>query len=311
MMAEDIRLATAAELTALAAEVYKKANSSDLSSEGYLKRRIVGTLPSVPVMYDFEDGLPRFTIPMINGDIKGVSEILEDESDNKYQSVCSTGAEGASTTIVSSSVVYSELDLSAVSSGSSEVVIEFDFKMQRNGRMRAAIGDLETLRKITGDTKYETDGIAADIFSNADNTFQICGSGGAHESFFGAWLHCRFEINVAAQSVKYSVTNREDASDTQMGTADFRGACDGITGIALYTWLADDTVCFDNIKILTAGEIDIDERAIYIVKKEDVCCFYIYMDGSPVLIGRSDLSVILNDLISRVGALESKEGGWL
>ena len=35
-MAEDIRLATAAELDALAAEVKKKANSVDILSEGYL-----------------------------------------------------------------------------------------------------------------------------------------------------------------------------------------------------------------------------------------------------------------------------------
>lgn len=303
-MAEDIRLATAAELTALAAEVDKKANSADLSSEGYLKRRIVGTLPSVPVIYDFEDGIPRFTAPMLGGGVKGVSNILEDESGNKYQSVCSTGAEGASATIGASSVVYSELDLSAVTGGFSDIVIEFDFKMQRNGRMRAAIGDLETLRKITGDTKYETDGIAADIFSNADNAFQICGSGGAHESFFGAWLHCRFEIDVGARSVKYSVTNSADAADVQSGTADFRGTCGGVTGMALYTWLADDTVCFDNIKVTVLDGAD--DRTVYIVKNDNVCSEYIYIDGSPVRIGGSDTIEIINELIERISALESE-----
>ena len=40
-MTEDIRLATAAELTALAAEVDKKANSADILSEGYLKRKVI------------------------------------------------------------------------------------------------------------------------------------------------------------------------------------------------------------------------------------------------------------------------------
>lgn len=310
-MAEDIRLATSKELSEVKTELEKKANVSDIESKGYLKRQIVGTLPSVPVIYDFEDGQARFTVPKIDAAAMGTSEIIEDETGNKYQSICSTGAPGASAIIGSNSLVYSEMDLSSVIGTESSFTLEFDFKMNSNGRMRVSIGNLDILRRLTGASKYDMNGIAADIFSSTGNAFQICGSGSTHESFFGVWLHCRFEIDASAQSVKYSVTNREDASDTQMGTAEFRGACDGITGIALYTWLADDTVCFDNIKILTASENDIDERTIYIVKKEDVCCFYIYMDGSPVLIGRSDLSVILDDLISRVGALENKEGGWL
>lgn len=70
-MAEDIRLATAAEFDALAAEVEKKANSADILSERYLKRQVIGTLPNVPRIIDFEDGTPQFSVPVIGGTVKG------------------------------------------------------------------------------------------------------------------------------------------------------------------------------------------------------------------------------------------------
>ena len=103
-MAEDIRLATAAEFDALAAEVEKKANSADILSERYLKRQVIGTLPNVPRIIDFEDGTLQFSVPVIGGTVKGISAV-DEESGNKYQRICSTGAAGASSTIGACSIV--------------------------------------------------------------------------------------------------------------------------------------------------------------------------------------------------------------
>lgn len=303
-MAEDIRLATSKELSEVKTELEKKANVSDIELKGYLKRQIVGTLPSVPVIYDFEDGQARFTVPKLRTAAKGVSEILEDNG-NKYQSVCSTGAAGTSTTIGSNSIVYSEMDLSSIIGAESSFILEFDFKMNSNGRMRISIGDLNTLREITGDTKYNTNGIAADIFSASNSTFQICGSGDVHESFFGVWLHCKFEIDTNTKTVNYSVKNSSDETDTQSASVDFRGSCNSVTGIALYTWLADDAVCFDNIKIHGFSEInEIDDRTIYLVKKDNVYLEYIYIDGIPVQIGGNEVMETINNLMERISELE-------
>lgn len=108
-----------------------------------------------------------------------------------YQSVCSTGAPGASKTIGGNDIVYSELDFSNLTNGASHVTVEFDFKMNENKRMRVVIGDLDILRSITGATKYESIGIAADLFSAGSGySFLIGGQGGTHASFFGTWLHC-------------------------------------------------------------------------------------------------------------------------
>lgn len=304
-MAEDIRLATAKELSEVKTELEKKANVSDIESKGYLKRQIVGTLPSVPVIYDFEDGQARFTVPKIDAAEKGTSEIIEDETGNKYQSICSTGAPGASAIIGSNSLVYSEMDLSSVIGTESSFTLEFDFKMNSNGRMRVSIGNLDILRRLTGASKYDMNGIAADIFSSTGNAFQICGSGSTHESFFGVWLHCKFKIDVNAKTVNYSVTNNEDETDTQSASVSFRGSCNSITGIALYTWLADDTVCFDNIIVRTGGN-DIDEHTIYIVNDGKVYCEYIYNDNIPILLGKSDIESVLSNIIARIENLENK-----
>lgn len=306
-MAEDIRLATAKELSEVKTELEKKANVSDIESKGYLKRQIVGTLPSVPVIYDFEDGQARFTVPKIDAAENGTSEIIEDETGNKYQSICSTGAEGASVTIGSNSIVYSELDLSSILNNANNILLEFDFKMNLNGRIRVSIGNLDIIRKISGSTKYEMNGIAADLFSNTGKVFEICGSGSVHDSFFGQWIHCKFEFDVRSKTVKYTVTNKSISSDTQSGTATFRGVCDNITGIALYTWLADDTACFDNISIIVRdGADEIDDRTIYIIKEDEKYKEYIYINGNPVLLGSSDMLNLIKDLTNRIEALEHR-----
>ena len=304
-MAEDIRLAKGEEVDAIKAELALKANTADLDNDGYLKKKIVGALPSRQIVYDFEDNKPIFTVSKIGSTVKGVSEIITDMG-SKYHRICSTGAAGASTTIGSSSIVYSELDLSSLTENADNIIMEFDFMYDHNGRMRVSIGDLAILRTLTGATKYETAGIAADIFSTAGNVFQINGTGSAHESFFCAWLHCRFEFDLSAKTVKYSVAVKDNTADNLSGTVSFKGSCDKITGIALYTWLVNDTVCFDNIEITSNLDEGIDERTLYIIAENGAFAEYIYIDGKPVLLGRSDVISTLNNLLERVEALENK-----
>lgn len=298
-MAEDIRLATAAELDVLIAEVEKKANSVDILSEGYLKRQVIGTLPNVPRIFDFEDGKAQFSVPVIGGTVKGISAV-DEESGNKYQRICSTGAAGASSTIGASSIVYSELDLSDELRGLTRFNMSFDVLFVNNGRMRVSIGELSTLRQKNGDTKYEPDGIAFDLFSSTSNTFYINGSGGVHESFFGKWLHCDIEFNAKDRTLSCSVAAKDDPTDIIQAETSYRSECD-VTGIVLYTWLADDTVCFDNIKITNL--CDAEENMIYYVKNGNDLSEYIYVDGAPISVGGN----AIGSLLQRVAALENKE----
>lgn len=305
-MAEDIRLAKGEDVDAIKEELASKANTADLETDGYLKKKIVGALPSRQIAYDFEDNKPIFTVPKIDLTVKGLSEIVTGTNGGKYHRICSTGAAGASTSIGSNSIVYSELDLSSLTANADNIILEFDFMYDHNGRMRVSIGDLDVLRTLTGSTKYETAGIASDIFSTAGYVFQINGAGSAHESYFSTWLHCRFEFDLSAKTVKYSMAAKDNTADSLSGTVTFRGECDKITGIALYTWLAADTVCFDNIEITSTLDEGIDERTLYITAENGAFSEYIYIDGKPVLLGRSDFVSTLNNLLERVETLENK-----
>lgn len=303
----DIRLARGEDVDAIKEELNKKVNISVLGDDGYLKKKIVGALPSRSAVFNFDDGKPLFKVPVMGSNTKGISEILTDDDGNMYQSVCSTGALGVSMTIGSNDIVYSEFDTSNLTTGASHITLEFDFKMNENKRMRVAIGDLDILRSVTGSTKYETVGIAADMFSSGSYTFLINGQGGTHASFFNAWLHCKFVIDFNAGTVQYSVFNKSNEADALSATVNFSNKCSEVTGIALYTWLADDTVCFDNIEIAAEIDEDADERTMYIIPEGDVFAGYLYIDGKPVCIGRSDVIEMINDLLERVTALENRE----
>ena len=57
-MAEDIRLAKGEEVDAIKAELARKVYTSTLASDGYLKKKITGKLPSLSAEFDFEDNTP-------------------------------------------------------------------------------------------------------------------------------------------------------------------------------------------------------------------------------------------------------------
>ena len=48
-----------------------------------------------------------------------------------------------------------------------------------------------------------------------------------------------------------------------------------------------------------------DERTIYVVPENGAVAEYIYIDGKPVCVGRSDVFELVNDLLARVEELEN------
>lgn len=251
-------------------------NASDTS----LKKYVVSELPEKSTMFDFENDTPLFTVPSINTTVKGVSETVTDtENGGHYQSV----SIDENATIGSTANVYSKLDFSEITKGATELTIEFDFQYTTNGRIRIALADLDIVNaQDNADIRYNTDGIAFDIFSSSNNQFIVSGSSGIRPSFFGTWLHVKCEIDFSEQTAAYTVYNKSNESDRISDTVDFRGDCTQVTGIALYTWLKGDKVYFDNIKI--TASFNIDENGLYVVRNEDGRKVYIYENGEAVLI---------------------------
>ena len=254
---------------------------------------VVTSLPSTQESYNFENNIPLFSAPSIGETVKGISETVRDtENDGYYQRVCSTGAEGASTTIGSTSNVYSQLKFSNIAENATDMTVEFDFQYVNNGRIKLAICDLDVINELSNsDIRYNTSGVVIDLFSNSDSRFQVNGNGNTRTSFFGAWLHGKFEIDFMAKTVKYTIFVKDNESDSITGTINFRDPnCSKITGIALYTWLANDTILFDNIKIVS--RVNVAENTLYILEDSNgTYQTYKYINGEPVLLAGEDLSV--------------------
>ena len=253
---------------------------------------VVTSLPSTQESYNFENNIPLFSAPSIGETVKGISEtVVDEENGGYYQRVCSTGAEGASTTIGSTSNVYSQLKFSNIAENATDMTIELDFQYVNNGRIKLALCDLDVINELSNsDIRYNTSGVVIDLFSNSDSRFQVNGNGNTRTSFFGAWLHGKFEIDFMAKTVKYTIFVKDNESDSITGTINFRDPnCSKITGIALYTWLANDTILFDNIKIVS--RVNVAESALYILEDGNgTYQTYKYINGEPVLLAGEDLS---------------------
>ena len=256
------------------------------------ENKVVTSLPSTQAFYNFDNNTALFSVPSIGEAVKGISEtVADEENDGYYQRVCSTGAEGASTTIDSTANVYSQFDFASITANATDMTIEFDFQYVINGRIRLALCDLDIINGLSNsDIRYNTSGIAIDLFSTSNSRFQINSEGNTRTSFFGAWLHGKFEVDFITKTVKYAIFVKDNESDSITGTANFRDVnCSKVTGIALYTWLADDTILFDNIKIVS--RINVSENTLYIIKNESgIYQTYKYIDGEPVLLAGEDLS---------------------
>lgn len=274
------------------AEAEARATADATLEKEKTESKVVTSLPSTQAFYNFDNNTALFSVPSIGETVKGISETAADEeNDGYYQRVCSTGAEGASTTIGSTANVYSQFDFASITANATDMTIEFDFYYERNGRMRLALCDLDIINELSNsDIRYNTNGVTIDLFSNSNSRFQVNGEGSTRTSFFGAWLHGKFEVDFITKTVKYTIFVKDNESDSITGTANFRDVnCSKVTGIALYTWLADDTILFDNIKIVS--RINVSENTLYIIKNESgIYQTYKYIDGEPVLLAGEDLS---------------------
>ena len=292
-MAEDIRLAKGEEVDAIKADLAKKVYTSTLANDGYLKKKITGKLPSLSAEFDFEDNIPVFLA--VNRCTGGIAK---DADGNMYQKI--TTASNAANTYA-----FATFDISEYTDGAKLVVLEFDTKMDKD-RWYVGISDLINRPGESYRTTYDTAGVVMSqgtkdgiyYYINTDLTWKT--------DFFNKWVHSKITVNLETKKVSYEISNGT-VSDKISGTIAF---CDTtvekVTGIEIFSYVNNIEMGIDNIKITAKYADETDERTIYIIPEDSAFAEYIYIDGKPVCLGRSDIVNTVNSLLKRVEALENK-----
>ena len=106
--------------------------------------------------------------------------------------------------------------------------------------------------------------------------------------------------------MSYEISNGTVA-DKLSGTIDF---CDTtvekVTGIEIFSYVSNIEMGIDNIKITAKYADETDDRTIYIIPEGTAFAEYIYINGKPVWLGKSDIVSTVSSLLKRVDALENK-----
>ncbi len=245
----------------------------------------VSSLPYVPIKYDFEDSESRFSIPKQGTAERGTAEILTYSAGGKYQAIKSEGSKS------SSGNVYSSMTFDEIAD-CENLDIEFDYKMDTNGRWRIAVCDTAIVDAVgNADIRYNETGIALDIFScNSNSQLKINDTTYTKTTFFAEWVHVLLNVDYENKNVKYVMTVKDNENDKIEGTAEFKDAgLKKITGIAVYTWLAEEIDFEDIVVTAKPGAV---ENVRYVVKNGDTVSEYAYIGGVPICIGGSDITAV-------------------
>jgi hypothetical protein len=290
-MAEDIRLAKGEDVDKLREQLEEKVDKSELESDGYLKKKIVGALPSVSAEFDFEDGISKF-----NAVNRCTAAVAKDDNNN-YQKITTVSN-------AANEFAFATFDLSSYTTAAKNIIIEFDSKI---GGDRWFIG-LSDLSKRPGEsyrTDYDHSGVLFFQGTKDGSYYYVNTERTEKTTFFKVWVHSKIEVDFESKKVSYEISNGN--ADKISGTIDFVDAdTEQLTAIEIFSYVNSVEMGIDNIRLTAKLGDDIDVRTMYIISDNDVFSEYIYIDGKPVLIGRSDIVKTVNDLLERVSKLESE-----
>lgn len=290
----DIRLAKSEEVDAIKADLAKKVYTSTLENDGYLKRKITGVLPSLSAEFDFEDNIAVF-----NAKNRCSSAVAEDVDGNKYEKIA-TGSNASNT------YAFAAFDISEYTDGAKKVVLEYDTYISGD-RWYIGISDLTNRPNESNRTTYDSTGVVISHGTKDGSYYYVNSDITWKNTFFNKWVHSKITANLETKKVSYEITNG-NTSDTLSGTIDFKDTdVEEITGIEIYSYVNNVEMGIDNIKITAKYDDEPDGRTIYIIPDGTAFAEYIYIDGKPVCIGRSDILSMINELNERIQALESKE----
>ncbi len=291
-MSQDIRLAKGEEVDEIKADLAKKVYTATLEEDGYLKKKVTGMLPSLSAEFDYEDGIPVFTASN-----RCTAAIAVDDDGNHYEKITTAGN-------AANAYAFATFDISKYTDGAKSVVIEYDTKMGKD-RWYVGVSDLANRPGESYRATYDTAGVVISHGTKDGSYYYINKDLTWKSDFFDKWVHSKISVNFETKKVSYEITNGTVA-DTLSGTIDFQDAAvEKVTGIEIFSYVNNVEMGIDNIKITATYADGMDERTIYIIPEGTAFAEYIYIDGKPVCIGRSDTVSMVADLVSRVEALEN------
>ena len=214
-MNEDIRLAKGEDLDALTETVNThigsdeihvtaedkenwngKADLSMLETEGYLKKKMVGALPSMTAEFGFSDGFSKF-----NPSNRCTASVEEDEEGNSYQKI--TTASNAA-----NMYAFAYLDFSKYTAGAREFVIEFDTKINGD-RWYIGLSDLTRRPGESNRGTYDRSGVVFSQGTKDGKYYYINNDLTWKDSFFNGWVHSRIEVNCVLKTVDQNEYNEK------------------------------------------------------------------------------------------------------
>ena len=291
-MAEDIRLAKGEEVDALKEEVSKKLDADVLDNEEYIKRRIVGVLPSVTRDFDFENDESLFFASN-----RCSAEVAEDDNGNKYQKITTAGN-------AANTYAFSYFDISEYTKDAIKVTVEFDLNLTPQ-RWYIGLSDLTARPGESYRTTYDSTGVIISQGTKDGNYYYINSDNTWKSDYFNKWVHSKMTVDFQTKTVAYEISNG-NAADTLTGTIAFKDtSVEQLTGIEVFSYVNNVSMGIDNISITTQTSEEDYEHTIYLLPENGIVSEYVYVDGREKCVGRSDMVDILNDLITRVEALEN------
>lgn len=291
-MAEDIRLAKGEEVDEIKKEVAKKLDADVLEKEEYIKRRIVGVLPSVTRDFDFENDESLFFASN-----RCSAEVAEDDAGNKYQKITTAGN-------AANTYAFSYFDISEYTKDAIKVTVEFDLDLNTD-RWYIGLSDLTARPGESYRASYDSTGVIISQGTKDGNYYYINTDNTWKSDYFNKWVHSKITADFTSKTVTYEISNG-NLADTLTGAIPFKDSdVKKVTGIEVYSYVNNVSMGIDNISITARNTEEEFEHTVYILPQDGVVGEYIYVDGKPVCVGRSDTVDILNNLIKRVEALEN------
>ena len=123
-----------------------KADVAMLETEGYLKKKVVGVLPSMSVEFGFSDGVSKF-----NAINRCTLSVAEESDGNKYQKIV-TGSNA------SNMYAFAYLDFSKYTANAKELIMEFDTKINTD-RWYIGLSDLAQRPGESSRGSYDSTGV--------------------------------------------------------------------------------------------------------------------------------------------------------
>ena len=200
---------------------------------------------------------------------------------------------------------FAYLDFSKYTANAKELIIEFDTKINTD-RWYIGLSDLAQRPGESSRGSYDSTGVVFSQGTKDGKYYYINSDLTWKDNFFNCWVHSRIEVNYESKTVSYCITNNNESAKLS-GEIDFYDkSASKVTGLEIYSYVNSVEMGIDNISITSkSGNESDDERTVYIVAEDEDIAEYIYIDGKPICIGRSDIFNTIKDLLERVEKLEN------